>query len=263
MNNNRKPAPTIPLAHCSTAEWQIRLELAAAYRMIHHKGWDSLIFNHITARVPGDEEHFLINNFGLRYDEITASNLIKVDLDGNVVDGDGSEQVNVAGYVIHSAIHGARGDVVCALHTHGPAATAVSCLEQGYMFINQDSMQLAGQIAYHDFEGIAINEGERERLVADLGSKGVLFLRNHGALTVGRSVGEAFVLMWLLEHTCKIQLSVMATGAPIRGLKNGALNAIAAKVPVQQMTITPDGLGKLPFEAVMRELDEIDPGYRS
>lgn len=247
----------------SPEEWQIRCELAAAYRLAHNKGWTSLIFNHITARVPGPEEHFLINHFGLRYDEITASNLLKVDLDGNIIDGDGTEQVNLAGYVIHSAIHGAREDVVCALHTHGPASVAVSCLEEGFMFINQDSMQFSGKIAYHDFEGIAINEGERDRLVADLGTKSTLILRNHGALTVGRSVGEAFVMMWLLEHACKIQLSVMATGAKINALENGQLDAIAAQVPEQQKAITPDGLGKLPFDALLREVAVTDPDYCS
>ncbi|MEL0081510.1 MAG: class II aldolase/adducin family protein, partial [Gammaproteobacteria bacterium] len=195
------------------------------------------------------------------YDEITASNLLKVDLEGNVINGDGTERVNLAGYVIHSAIHGAREDVVCALHTHGPAVTAVSCLQEGFMFINQDSMQFAGQVAYHDFEGIAINEEERGRLVADLGNQSTLILRNHGALTVGRSVGEAFVMMYLLEHACKIQLSVMASGAKIRDLENGRLDSIATDVPEQQMAITPDGIGKLPFEALMRELDITDPDY--
>ena len=260
---NKVAGTNIPLKNCTVEEWQIRKELAAAYRLVHNKGWTSLIFNHITARVPGDEEHFLINNFGLRYDEITASNLVKVDLQGNVINGDGSEKINQAGYVIHSAIHGARDDVICALHTHGPASVAVSCLEQGFMFINQDSMQFSGKIAYHDFEGIAIDEGEKARLVADLGDKSTLILRNHGALTVGRSIGEAFVMMWLLEHACKIQLSVLASGAKINALESGQLKAIAAEVPNQQMTITPDGIGKLPFEALIREVEITDPDYCS
>lgn len=253
----------IRLSGCGPEEWQARVELAAAYRLIHKQGWTSLVFNHITARVPGAEDQFLINNFGLRYDEITASNLIKVDLKGRVIDGRGNERVNLAGYVIHSAIHGARHDVHCALHTHGPAGVAVSCLEQGFLFINQDSMQFHGQIAYHEFEGLAVNEDERQRLVADFGDKAILILRNHGMLTVGKTVADAFVLMWALEHCCKVQLSVMASGGKIHGLDNGQLDAIAKNLPQQQFAITPEGLGKLPFAALMRQLDQTDPDYRT
>ncbi len=263
MNSPTNANQTIPLSNCSAAEWQTRIELAGAYRLAHRRGWSMMIFNHITARVPGENDHFLINIFGLRYDEITASNLIKVDLQGNVIGGDGTERTNLAGYVIHSAIHGARHDVVCALHTHGPSIVAVSCLEQGLMMLNQDSMQFAGQVAYHDFEGIAINQAERDRLVADFGDKSTLMLRNHGALTVGRSVGEAFVMMWLLEHACKIQLSVLAAGGKINGLDSGQLDKIAAGVPEQQKAITPDGIGKLPFDALLRGLDQTDPDYYS
>lgn len=263
MNQPTDIKHDIRLPGCSAEEWQARVELAAAYRLIHNYGWTSLVFNHITSRVPGADDQFLINNFGLRYDEITASNLIKVDLKGNVVDAKGDERVNLAGYVIHSAIHGARHDVQCALHTHGPSGVAVSCLEQGFMHINQDSMQFAGKIAYHDFEGLAVDEDERQRLVADFGDKTVLILRNHGMLTVGKTVADAFVMMWALEHCCKVQLAVMASGGNIYGQKSGQLDAIAKGVPQAQFAITPEGLGKLPFAALMRELDQTDPDYRT
>lgn len=246
---------------CAPQEWAVRVELAAAYRLAHRFGWSMVIFNHITARVPGPEDHFLINNFGLMYDEITASNLLKIDLAGNVVgEYAGSARVNLAGYVIHSAVHGARPDVQCVMHTHSPAGSAVSSIEPGLLHINQDSMQLAGMVAYHEFEGLAVDTGEKARLVADLGERKVLILRNHGLLSTGASVGEAFMLMFLLEHACRTQVAILSMGQPVHGSAD-TLGRIAELVPQQQYAITPSGLGGLPFRALMRMLDRTDPGY--
>jgi ribulose-5-phosphate 4-epimerase/fuculose-1-phosphate aldolase len=264
MNQPRDlPLPAgVRREHCTPQEWALRVELAAAYRLAHHFGWSMVIFNHITARVPGAQEHFLINNFGLMYDEVTASNLLKLDLDGNVVgEYAGPARVNLAGYVIHSAIHGARADVQCVMHTHSPAGSAVSSIEPGLLHINQDSMQLTGQVAYHEFEGLAVDAGEKARLVADLGERKVLILRNHGLLTTGTSVGEAFMLMYLLEHACRTQVATLSMGQPLHG-SDDMLGRIARLVPQQQYAITPSGLGGLPFQALMRMLDRSDPGYR-
>lgn len=248
---------------CSPEEWQVRTELAAAYRLTDRFGWSMLIFNHITARVPGKEDHFLINNFGLMYDEVTASNLVKIDLDGNVVgDYAGEVRINRAGYVIHSAIHAARHDVQCVMHTHTVAGEAVASCEPGLLHVNQDSMQLTGQVAYHDFEGLAVDDGEKARLVADFGDKKVLVLRNHGMLTAGNSVGEAFMLMWLLEHACRTQVAALSMGQPLHGSQD-MLTRIAELVPQQQHIITPTGLGGLPFRSLMRWLDRQDSSYRN
>lgn len=247
---------------CDAREWQTRVELAAAYRLAHHFGWSMIIFNHITARVPGTEDQFLINNFGLRYDEIKASNLLKIDLDGKVVgDYAGIARVNLAGYVIHSAIHAARHDLNCVMHTHTVAGCAVSGVQPGLMHINQDSMQLSGAIAYHEFEGLAVDGEEKARLVADLGEKRVMILRNHGLLTAGATVGEAFVWMWLLEHACRTQIATLSMNLPVNGAGE-LLARIADLVPTQQGFITPDGLGGLPYDALMRLIDDIDPSYR-
>ncbi len=197
----------------SADEWQTRVDLAAAYRLAHLYGWTtSLIYNHISARIPGPDHHFLLNPYGLRWDEVTASNLIKIDLDGNVLD-DTPHEVNRAGYTIHSAIHIAREDATCVIHTHTEAGMAVSALEDGLMFTNQDSMTFYNRVAYHDFEGVAFDLDERERLIRDLGDKKVLILRNHGLLTTGASVAEAWVTMFYLDKVCSAQLALMAATA--------------------------------------------------
>jgi len=200
-------------AHIPEAEWRVRTDLAAFYRLVHHHGMSMLVFNHITARVPGPEHHFLINEYGLAYEEVTASNLVKVDLDGNVVDGSGRE-INPAGYIIHSCIHRARKDVACVVHTHSRAGVAVSCLEEGLVPMNQEGLQFYGRIAYHDYEGLAVYEDEQKRLVASLGDKIVMILRNHGLLATGRSIPEAFRRIYYLEMACRLQLDVIAAGRP-------------------------------------------------
>ena len=191
-----------------------RRDLAAAYRLVAHFGLDDSIFTHISARAPSDEgEHaFLINPFGLRFDEVTASTLVSVDLDGTVIRDVLGAGINRAGFTIHSAVHAARPDLACVVHTHTVAGVAVSSLEDGLLPLNQWSLQFYDRIAYHDYEGIALDLAERERLVADLGAKKVMILRNHGILTAGRTVGEAFALMFNLERACRAQLAILATG---------------------------------------------------
>jgi ribulose-5-phosphate 4-epimerase/fuculose-1-phosphate aldolase len=194
---------------------QVRIDLAAAYRLIHRLGLDDSIYTHISVRVPGTQDRFLINPYGMRFEEVTAGNLVTVDVDGKVVDDPLGLGINPAGFTIHSAVHAARHDAQCVLHTHTVAGVAVSCLKDGLQPLNQWSMQFTDRIAYHDFEGIALDLSERERLVADLGDKMVLILRNHGLLTCGRSVGEAFKLMFNMERSCRAQLAILSTGAEI------------------------------------------------
>jgi ribulose-5-phosphate 4-epimerase/fuculose-1-phosphate aldolase len=198
----------------SEAEWAARVELAACYRLVDRFGMTDLIYNHITAKVPGDEHHLLINLYGLMYKEITASSLVKIDLDGNIVwKPDTDYRYNYSGYVIHGAIHKAREDVGCVLHTHTRAGMAVSCMEEGVLPITQTSMRFHNRIGYHDYEGPAIDLDEQERLVADLGAHNALVLRNHGLLTCGPSVPEAFNLMYQLEMSCQAQVDVMTARA--------------------------------------------------
>jgi ribulose-5-phosphate 4-epimerase/fuculose-1-phosphate aldolase len=241
----------------SEEEWNARVELAAAYRLTHLHGWAvTLIYNHISARVPGEEHHILLNPFGLRYDEVTASNLVKIDLDGNIVD-DSPHQINQAGYVIHSAVHAAREDVACAFHTHTESGIAVASLAEGLVFSNQDVMMLYGHVGYHDFEGIALDLDERARLVADLGNNMALILRNHGLLTVGRSIGEAFVLMFFLEKACRIQLHQMATGGKVIPLTDAVCQHTA-----DQYGLAAKPMGELEWPGLLRLMDETDPSYK-
>ncbi|MEI4474011.1 class II aldolase/adducin family protein [Frigidibacter sp. MR17.24] len=192
-----------------------RVELAAAYRLIAHFGMDDSIFTHISARAPADEgDHaFLINPYGQRFEEVTASGLVAVDLDGRVLNDKGGAGINKAGFTIHSAIHAARPDIACVIHTHTLAGVTVASLDEGLMPLNQWSAPFFNRVAYHGYEGIALNLEERERLVADLGQHKVMILRNHGLLTCGRSVGEAFRLMMDLERACKAQVAILSTGA--------------------------------------------------
>lgn len=241
------------------AEWNARQELAAAYRLTDMYGWaTTLIYNHISARVPSPEgeEHFLLNPFGLHYDEVTASNLVKIDLEGNILD-DCPYEINEAGYVIHSAIHAARPDVNCVIHTHTEAGLAISCLEEGLMFINQDALWFYDNVGYHEFEGIACNIDERKRLVANLGSNFALILRNHGLLTVGRSIGEAFTLMFFLEKVCNAQLKLMAAGGRIHTLTEEVCRYTAG-----QFNLSVTRAGDREWPALVRQLDAVDVSYR-
>jgi ribulose-5-phosphate 4-epimerase/fuculose-1-phosphate aldolase len=198
----------------SEAEWEARVTLAACYRLVDRFEMTDLIYNHITTRIPGEEHHLLINLYGLMYKEVTASSLVKIDLDGNIVwKPDSDYGYNYSGYVIHGAIHKARTDIGCVLHTHTRAGMAVSCMEEGLLPITQTSMRFHGRIGYHDYEGPAIDLDEQERLVRDLGDDNALVLRNHGLLTCGPSVPEAFNLMYQLEMSCRAQVDVMSTRA--------------------------------------------------
>jgi ribulose-5-phosphate 4-epimerase/fuculose-1-phosphate aldolase len=238
-------------------ERTIRIELAAAYRLAAQFGWTTLIFNHITARVPGPERHFLINRFGHTYEEVTASNLVKVDLDGNVIGEPAA--VNRAGFVLHSAIHAVREDVMCAMHTHTPAGVAVSAMECGLQPVNLEAMLFYGRLAYHDFEGITIEEAEKPRLLANLGDKNAMILRNHGLLVCGRSVAEAFKRMFDLELACQVQIAAMASGK-----LHLPSPEVAARVADQSARFDPSGgsAAQRAFAALMRRLDAGDPSYR-
>jgi len=207
-------ADTAQTEDYAQAEARLRRELAAVYRLVAHFKMTDLIFNHISMRLPGPEHRFLLNPFGLLYEEITASNLVIVGLDGALIT-DGPWRVNQAGFVIHSAIHESRDDAHCVLHTHTKAGCAVAAQTSGLLPLNQMSLEFYNRVAYHDYEGIAVNAEEKKRLVADLGDKPVMILRNHGLLTVGRTPGQAFLRMFYLERACQIQVDAMAGGAPL------------------------------------------------
>ncbi|ATE67403.1 class II aldolase [Rhizorhabdus dicambivorans] len=240
----------------SAAEWETRVQLAACYRLFAHFGMTDLIYNHITARVPGSE-HILINGYGLLYDEVTASNLHKIDLDGNyVLRAPGEFAVNPAGYVIHSAIHGGREDAGCVIHTHSRAATAVSAMKCGLLPLSQSAMFFYGEVGYHDFEGPAVNLDERRRLVADLGAHDVMLLRNHGTVTVGRTVPRAFLTAWQLESACRIQVDAMAGGALVMPPQD----LCSTVPPVARDPRFQNGSG-LEWAALLRLLDRKDPDY--
>jgi ribulose-5-phosphate 4-epimerase/fuculose-1-phosphate aldolase len=241
----------------SAEEWQRRVDLAACYRLVARYGWDDLIFTHISARVPGPEHHFLINPYGLMFDEITASSLVKVDLEGRKV-FDSPFDINPAGFVIHSAVHAAREDAACVLHVHSVNGVAVSAQEQGLLPLSQHSMMVLSSLAYHDYEGVALDDAEKPRLVLDLGDKRFLMLRNHGLLTVGRTVAEAFVGMYFFETSCMMQVRAQAGGGALRRIPD----AILANAPRQIAEVTRGAGGNLAWPALLRSLDRSDPGYR-
>jgi ribulose-5-phosphate 4-epimerase/fuculose-1-phosphate aldolase len=202
---------TSPKEAISSEEWQVRVDLAAAYRLVAHYGWDDLIFTHLSARVPGPEDHFLINPYGMMFDEITASSLVKVNLQGEIVTPS-PYFINPAGFTIHSAVHAARADVLCVIHLHTDHGIAVSAQAEGLLPISQQSLFVLSSLGYHEYEGLALNEAEKSRLVADLGNKTNLILRNHGLLTVGKTAAEAFLSMYILERACRIQILAQAGG---------------------------------------------------
>ena len=214
MNIATSPAA---MAGVSEEEWKTRCDLAALYRLIAHFGWTDLVYTHLSARVPGPHEHFLINQYGVLFNEMRASDLVKVDLDGIIVDqnASGTRAINLAGYTIHSAIHMARPDLTCVIHTHTPAGIAVSCQKQGLLSISQHSMRFHEHIAYHDYEGIALDLAERERLIADLGEHKAMILRNHGLLACGGSIPEAFLRIYFMERSCQAQIQALNTGAEL------------------------------------------------
>jgi ribulose-5-phosphate 4-epimerase/fuculose-1-phosphate aldolase len=240
---------------------QFRIDLAAAYRLIHRLGLDDSIYTHISVRLPGRHDRFLINPYGMRFEEVTASNLVTVDLDGNIIDDPLGLGINPAGFTIHSAVHAARPDVACVLHTHTVAGVAVSCQKQGLLPLNQWSMQFTGCLAYHDYEGIALDLNERERLVGDLGDKFVMVLRNHGMLTCGRSVAEAFKLMHNLERSCRAQLAIQSAGAEIAPLSDAVAHKTAGQYATFYDSIETKGVPDTEWAAFRRMLERTDPDF--
>ena len=246
----------------SPAEWQLRVDLAACYRLVAAYGWADLVFTHITARVPDTDHHFLINPYGVMFDEITASSLVKIDINGNKLDTDNPFLINPAGFVIHSAVHAARDDAKCVLHTHSLNGVAVSAQKNGVLPISQQSIFVLASLAYHDYEGVALNDDEKPRLVADLGNNAFLMLRNHGLLTVASTIADAFLEMYLFEAACTIQVRAMAgsQGADNLILINKAV-LDGAQAQIMQGTL---GLGgALAWPALLRKLDRADSSYRN
>ena len=243
-------------AEMSREEWDARVQLAACYRIFDMLGWTEMIFNHITLRVPGPQRHFLINPYGLWYREVTASNLVKIDLDGNRI-GPSEWSVNRAGFVIHSAIHEAREDAHCIMHTHSTAGMAIACQRDGLAPDNFYSALIHDDVAYHDFEGVTVRDDEKPRLVRSLGDKSYLILRNHGLLVCGRTAPEAFLRMWTIERACQIQQTAQATGRPLIELSADVLEC--TRVPHQ---LEPDdSIDRKLFAALLRRVDAIDQSY--
>jgi ribulose-5-phosphate 4-epimerase/fuculose-1-phosphate aldolase len=241
----------------SAEEWQLRVDLAACYRLVALYGWSDLVFTHISARIPGPEHHFLINPYGMMFDEITASSLVKVDQQCNKLMAS-PYPVNPAGFVIHSTLHAARDDAHCVLHTHTRAGVAVSAQRAGLLPISQQSTFVLGSLAYHDYEGVAIHDDERTRLGADMGRANYLMLRNHGLLTVGRSVADAFLAMYIFETSCQIQIAAQAGGSELVHVNPQILHGVSHAMKVQT-----DGLGgAFVWPALLRKLDRGDTGYK-
>jgi ribulose-5-phosphate 4-epimerase/fuculose-1-phosphate aldolase len=245
----------------SAEEWQTRVDLAAAYRLVALFRWDDLVFTHITAKIPGTE-HFLINPYGLMFDEITASSLVKIDIEGTVLQ-DTPFPINPAGFTIHSAVHAARHDVQCVMHTHTLNGVAVSAQKAGLLPISQQSIFILGSLGYHDYEGVALRDEEKPRLVASLGARNFLMLRNHGLLTVDGSVAGAFQAMYLFEAACAIQIRAQAGGS----LANGELievdPSIVRTAAEQARAVTRGSGASLVWPGLLRRLDRIDPGFRA
>ena len=246
-----KPRKKIP-----AAEWEARVDLAACYRLVAHFGMTDLALTHISARVPGHDDHFLLNPDGFLFDEITASNLVKIDLDGKVVE-DSEYEVNRAGYVIHSAVLAARPDVNCVLHTHTIAGMAVSAQAEGLLPLAQCSMRFHDRLAYHEYEGISLDTDERSRLQASLGDKYAMMLRNHGLLVAGRSVPEAWSLNWALERACQVQVAAQTGNATL-----SPASAEVAEHTAQQLWRGNEPAGHREWPSLLRQLDKIDPSYR-
>ena len=252
------PSLSIPSVQhlVSPEEWQLRVDLAACYRLVALYGWSDLVFTHISARLPGPEHHFLINPYGLMFDEITASSLIKVDLDCNKL-MDSPFPVNPAGFVIHSAVHEARADAQYVIHTHTRAGVAVAAQKNGLLPISQQSTFVLGSLAYHDYEGVAFREEEKPRLVADMGMANFLMLRNHGLLVCGSTIADAFLSMYVFESACQIQIAAQSGGGELTQVHPPIIEGVAHAMKVQT-----GGLGgQFAWPSLLRKLHRMDPGY--
>ncbi len=238
-------------------EWAARTDLAAAYRAVAMYGWDDLVFTHISARVPGPDHHFLINPYGMMFEEITASSLVKIDLQGNKV-MESPFEINPAGFTIHSAVHEAREDAHCVIHLHTTDGVAVSCQKEGLLPISQPSLYPMMGLAYHDYEGVALNPEEKVRLVGDLGGNHSMILRNHGLLTCGETVADAFLFMYILQKACEVQIRAQSGGAELIRIPQPIVDGIrkAAKVVLRQSG------GMIAWPGILRKLDRADPSWR-
>jgi ribulose-5-phosphate 4-epimerase/fuculose-1-phosphate aldolase len=243
-------------AQVSPEEWQTRVDLAAAYRLVAMFKWDDLVFTHISARVPGPDEHFLINPYGLMFEEITASSLIKVDTEGQPL-METPFATNPAGFVIHSAIHLAREDAQAVMHLHTPYGQAVSSHADGLLPITQTAMTIREELAYHDYEGIAVDYAERESLVDDLGDKNAMLLRNHGTLAVGETIGEAFLRLYILERACEAQVLALSGGVAINQPRQGVPEVTAEQARAGLRNI----VGPLAWPALLRKAERLDPNF--
>jgi len=251
------PKPTSIRDQVTAEEWQARVDLAAAYRLVSLYGWDDLIFTHISARVPGGEHHFLLNPYGMMFEEVMASSLVKIDLQGNKV-MESPYFINPAGFTIHSAVHQAREDALCVMHLHTRNGIAVSAQKDGLLPLSQQAMFALGSLAYHDYEGLALDEEEKPRLVADFEDKKYLILRNHGLLTIGRTVAEAFLGMFLLERACEIQILAQSGGSELSPIPKEIIRRVAS-----QMDAVTIGMGAtLTWPGLLRKLDRLDPSFR-
>ncbi|RYD87221.1 MAG: class II aldolase/adducin family protein [Sphingobacteriales bacterium] len=247
--------------HMREGEWQARCDLAAAYRLVAMFGWDDLIGTHLSARIPGTHDEFLINPLGQMFDEITASSLVKVNMDGEILQNT-PFTINKAGFVIHSAVHAARNDVDCVIHLHTRDGVAVSATDTGLLPLNQSAMVILPHIARHAYEGVAINEEERERLVADLGGKPMMLLDNHGTLCVGSTVGEAFNYIYMLEWACSTQVRTLSMGLPIRRADPQVVHNTGELLMVENLEQFKAIVSDLVWPALLRKLDRTNPGYR-
>ncbi|MFZ3234722.1 MAG: class II aldolase/adducin family protein [Stellaceae bacterium] len=247
----------LPFGNTTEAEWRTRVDLAACYRLVDLFGWSDLINTRITARVPGEPDRFLINRYGLLYDEMTASSLVKIDADGNRVEPSDGE-INSGGFAIPAAVHRARPEIACVLHTHSIAGCAVSMQEDGLLPLNQHALQIIGDVAYHDYEGTSRSPAERARFLADFGDRHIMILRNHGLLVVGSSIAAAFLATYRMERACAMQLAFQQSGAEFHPIGEAVVSA-AYDRSRSRLSADP---AKLEWPALLRKLDRIDPSYK-
>lgn len=250
--------PTISLkGKVSDIEWQTRIDLAACYRLVVMHGWDDLIYTHISARIPGTDE-FLINAFGLAFEEVTASNLVKIDIDGNILDEDSPFEINPAGFTIHSAVHEARHDAMCVLHLHNNETIAIASLEEGLLPLSQYAMFALASMSYHEYEGLAVNDAEKARIQSDLGDANFMLLRNHGGLTLGQTIGDAFMHMYDLTRACQVQLQIMSTGMKPIMVEQAIVDGIKAQANIVHTGMTG---GQKSWPAMVRKVYRHDPSF--
>lgn len=241
----------------SDTEWGTRIDLAACYRLVALYGWDDLIYTHISARIP-DTNHYLINAFGLTFDEITASNLVKIDINGNIIDADSPLEINPAGFTIHSAIHDVRHNAMCVLHLHTNATISVASVEEGLLPLSQYSMFALASLGYHDYEGLAVNPAEKIKLQTNLADNNFMLLRNHGALTVGKTIGDAFMHMYDLARACEIQVQIMSTGMKPNYVDQSIIDGIKAQANIVHTGLTG---GQKAWPAMIRKAHRESPGF--